>query len=199
MNCSPFDLRDFLLQELSASERRQVESHVETCASCREELHRLRLTQTALSSLVDEEIPRRIAFVSDAVFEPSAWRRGWAAFWGSGARLIFASGAMLSIAIVTAPLLRRAPAAPAPSAPVQAISDAEIRARIDAGVTRAVADIEAQYRARTEKLVTDIEQRDRSERRLLTATYADDLDRAHREFQNYRRANEFASNAGEPK
>ena len=56
--------------------------------------------QTALFSLREEEIPQRIGFVSDQIFEPSPWRRGWAAFWGSAARLGFASAAMLSVALV---------------------------------------------------------------------------------------------------
>ena len=42
--------------------------------SCREELARLRLTLDALSTLREEEMPRRIAFVSDKVFEPRWWQ-----------------------------------------------------------------------------------------------------------------------------
>lgn len=79
MNCAPFDLRDYWLEELPAEERRQVEEHLEACGRCREELERLRGTQRALLRLKDEEIPRRIAFVSDKVFEPSRAARWWAA------------------------------------------------------------------------------------------------------------------------
>src|SRR5689334_13729103 len=100
MSCSPFDLRDYFFQELSDPQQRQVEAHVKTCQPCREELERLNLTGAALLSLPDEEIPQRIAFVSDKVFEPSPLRRWLAAFWGSTARLGFASAAMLSTAIV---------------------------------------------------------------------------------------------------
>ena len=75
MSCSPFDLRDYFLQELTDPQQRQVEAHVKTCQACREELDRLRLTEAALFSLRDEEIPQRIAFVSDKIFEPSPWRR----------------------------------------------------------------------------------------------------------------------------
>ncbi|HUA62710.1 MAG TPA: zf-HC2 domain-containing protein [Verrucomicrobiae bacterium] len=181
MTCSPFDLRDFLLRELTAAEQRQVEDHVEVCAACRQDLDRLRLTRTALSSLADEEIPQRIAFVSDPVFELSPWRRALAALWSSGSRLVFAGAAMLSVALVVSPILRPKPVSPAP---VLTISDAEIRQRVEAGVSRAVTDIESQYRARTEQLVKDIEQRDRQERRLLQASYEDDLDRANRKAQN---------------
>ena len=193
MSCSPFDLRDYLLRELTSREQRQVEDHVAACQSCRQELDRLRLTQTALSSLVDEEIPQRIAFVSDQVFEPSPWRRAWSGFWNSGPRLVFASAVVLSLVLISSPILRH-PAAPPSPRQVATISDAEIRQRIEAGVTRAVADIEAHYRVRTEQLVKDIEQRDRSERKLIAAGYGDDLNRANRETAMWKRAALEASN-----
>ncbi len=79
MPCCPFDLRDYHLDELHAEQRRQVESHVAVCGACREELDRLRLTRQALLRLPEEEIPRRIAFVSDKVFEPVWYARWWAA------------------------------------------------------------------------------------------------------------------------
>jgi len=72
-------LRDYHLEELNADQRRQVESHVSVCGSCREELDRLRLTRQALLRLPEEEMPRRIAFVSDKVFEPAWYARWWAA------------------------------------------------------------------------------------------------------------------------
>src|ERR1019366_2955446 len=65
MSCSPFDLKDYFLQELPSTQRVQVEAHVKSCLTCREELERLQLTGAALFSLRDEEIPQRIAFVSD--------------------------------------------------------------------------------------------------------------------------------------
>ena len=77
MSCSPFDLRDYYFKDLAENERRLTEVHVKTCAHCREELERLRGTETALLALPDEEIPQRIGFVSDPVFQPSAFRRGW--------------------------------------------------------------------------------------------------------------------------
>ena len=98
MSCSPFDLKEFFLKELADPQRRQVEAHVKSCEPCREELDRLQLTESALFSLRDEEIPQRIAFVSDPIFEPSPWRRFLTDFWGSTARLGFASAAMLSAA-----------------------------------------------------------------------------------------------------
>ena len=153
MSCSPFDLRDYFLQELAdPQQQRLVEVHVKTCAPCREELDRLRITGAALRCMADEEIPQRIAFVSDKIFEPSPWRRWLAAFWNSGARLGFASAAMLSASLVVFALRPAAPApvvgvvrpaavvAPAPVAVTQtsAISEAEVQQRIQAAVQKAV-------------------------------------------------------------
>lgn len=166
MSCSPFDLKDYFLQELADPQRRQVEAHVKSCQSCREELDRLRLTEAALFALREEEIPQRIAFVSDPVFEPSPWRRALSAFWNSGARLGFASAAMLSAALVVFALHRPAPApvvnvAPAAvqtvasSAP--AMTEAEIQARIDAAVAKAVSGVEARQNAQLERTKAEVE------------------------------------------
>src|SRR5262245_39436758 len=106
MNCSPYDLRDYILGELGETERREVESHVKGCTGCHEELGTLRATCSALNELRDEEIPQRIAFVSDRVYEPSVARRWWRALWDSGPRLIFASSAMLAAAIVVSAVQR---------------------------------------------------------------------------------------------
>jgi anti-sigma factor RsiW len=155
MSCSPFDLNDYFFEELSGPEfgqkSRQVEAHVKTCQSCAEELDRLRLMSAALRSVPDEEIPQRIAFVSDKIFEPSPWRRWLAAFWNSGARLGFAGAAMLSASLLVfafrpapAPVtIVRTVAAPAPASQAQtsaarAVSEAEIQQRIQAAVEKAV-------------------------------------------------------------
>jgi hypothetical protein len=122
-------------------------------------LERLRLTEAALFSLRDEEVPQRIAFVSDKIFEPAPWRRAWAAFWGSGARLGFAGAAMLSIAILVSAMTRPAPVIqPAPVTAVQPISDAEIQARIDAAVAKAVAGSETRQEMRNRQLVSEVGQ-----------------------------------------
>src|SRR5260221_5345317 len=71
------DWKAYALGELGASARREAESHASTCSVCREELAALRLTLDAMSTLRDEEIPRRIAFVSDKDFEPRWWQQLW--------------------------------------------------------------------------------------------------------------------------
>ncbi len=155
MSCSPFDLRDYLLGELPAGDRRLVEKHVGACAGCREELTRLELTRTALGALTDEEIPRGIAFVSDKVFEPSPWRRGWQAFWGSAARLGFASAAMLSVALVVMALNRPVPA-PADSSRATQAAIAHLQAQFDGQVNAAVQKAVAESEARQERKLAEV-------------------------------------------
>jgi anti-sigma factor RsiW len=168
MNCSPFDLKDYFLQELPSPERVQVEAHVNHCLACREELERLQLTGAALFSLRDEEIPQRIAFVSDQIFEPSPVRRWFTAFWGSTARLGFASALMLSASIFYFAATRPAPApgavatrspAVAPSTAAVTPTPPEVQQQIEQAVSKAVAAVEARQAERTKQLVADFEQR----------------------------------------
>jgi anti-sigma factor RsiW len=157
MSCSPNDLKDFLVGELSEAERARVGAHVAACRACSDELERLRMTHAALHALRDEDPPRRIAFVSDKVFEPGWWQRLWA----SGPRLAFASAAMLSIALVFNAAYRPA-AAPARPAPVAATIDtAALNTRVETEVTKrlqpaieaAVARSEGRQARRASELV----------------------------------------------
>ena len=160
MSCSPFDLKDYFLHELPSPQRVQVEAHVKNCPPCREELERLQLTEAALFSLRDEEIPQRIAFVSDQIFEPSPVRRWFSGFWGSSARLGFASAAMLSAAIVFFAATRPAPAPDRTAvAPVAAVSPSpqEIQQQIKQAVAQAVAAVEARQTEKNKELVAFFE------------------------------------------
>ena len=82
-----------------AATRREAEAHAAACSDCREELATLRLTLDALSTLREEEIPRRIAFVSDKVFEPRWWQASFLRPSFAGACVIAAgdSGARASL------------------------------------------------------------------------------------------------------
>jgi len=189
MSCSPFDLRDYALQELSEAERQQVEAHVKGCRDCREEVERLRLTEAALFSLRDEEIPQRIAFVSDKIFEPSGWRRAWAAFWGSSARLGFASAALLSVALIVFSLARTAGSASTPVAvrvPFAAspVTDAQIQERVQAAVNQAVAATEARMEKAMDQRIADLDTRNRKS--MLLA--AGEIDWQQRQIQMMTRA-----------
>src|SRR5579864_6406071 len=83
MSCSSFDSnpesrpdwKAYVLRELGQDAHRRAEAHLAACSTCHEEVATLRLTLDALSTLREEEIPRRIAFVSDKVFEPRWWQR----------------------------------------------------------------------------------------------------------------------------
>jgi anti-sigma factor RsiW len=165
MSCSPFDLKDYFLQELPSTERVQVEAHVNHCLTCREELDRLHLTGAALFSLRDEEIPQRIAFVSDQIFEPSPLRRWLSGFWGSTARLGFASALLLSASIFYS-AIRPGPAVlPAVLRPVVVPMAAvtptpqEVQQQIEQAVSKAVAAVEARQSEKNKQLVADFEQR----------------------------------------
>jgi len=188
MSCSPLDLKDYFLKELPEAERQQAEAHLRGCAACRQEVERLRLTEAALFSLRDEEMPQRIAFVSDKVFEPSAWRRGWGAFWGSAARLGFASAAMLSVGLIVFSLARpagspaappavRVAASPAPVSGSAPVSDAQMEQRIQAAVDRAVSASEARLTKAFDQRMAEMRKRDQDSLMLALG----DLDWTRRE------------------
>jgi anti-sigma factor RsiW len=151
MSCSEDDLKDFMFGELDEAARGRVEAHVRECRHCQEELDRLRLTQAALHALAEEEIPRRIAFVSDPVFQPRWWQR----LWQSGPKLGFASAAMLSAALVFSVVYRPAPVAPAAfdAAAIEQRVSAEVARRIGPAIQQAVAASEARQAQRAMELV----------------------------------------------
>ena len=164
MTCSPHDLRDYFFAELDDTAHRQVEAHSKTCIGCREELDRLRLTQASLLTLRDEEIPQRIGFVSDRVYEPSALRRWWRGVWTSAPRLGFASAAMLSAALVVFALSRPV-ATPPPSQIDTTKIQADFARQLDAAVAKAVAESDARHADTTARLLDAAEKRFAEERR----------------------------------
>ena len=97
MTGAPHDLRDYLFDELSSAEKAEVEAWLATSAAGRVELDLLRLTNQALLSLPDEEIPQRIAFVSDKVFEPSPWARLASWLQLEGPRFAFGMAAAMAV------------------------------------------------------------------------------------------------------
>lgn len=135
MSCPSYDWKSYALGELDPSARRDAEAHAATCAGCREELATVRLTLDALSTLREEEIPRRIAFVSDKVFEPRWWQRLW--------NPNFAAACVVAGAILVHAFAR-------PSS-----NSAEVQARIDAAVINAVAQVEQQHAETTAKILAD--------------------------------------------
>lgn len=163
--CKP-DWKAYLLGELGPEDRRQHEECAAACAACREELATLRVTLDALSTLHEEEVPRRIAFVSDKVFEPRWWQRMPQSF----LRPSFAAGAAIAAAILIHAFVRP-PAAPLPpqvdtaaiesriTAEVSNRVEAQVAAAVDTAVTRAVAETRKQDDQRSAALLAAAERR----------------------------------------
>ena len=177
MSCSPFDLRDYFFGELAEPERRQMDIHLRSCSGCHEDLDRLRITHSTMLALREEEVPQRIGFVSDKVFEPSPVRRWWLSFWGSSGRLGFASAAMLSVALAGFTFYRPSSAAP-PIAAAQvdtAKIESQVAGRVGAAVEKAVAESEARQARKTAEIVAATERRFQEQRKADMDNVADEL------------------------
>jgi anti-sigma factor RsiW len=133
VSCTDFDWKAYALGELDPAGRASAEAHANGCSHCREELAGLRLTLDALSTLREEEVPRRIAFVSDKVFEPRWWRKIWSPS--------FAAGCVVAAAILV-------------HAFVQPVS---MDAKIQSAVTRAVAETEQRHVQELQNVMADRE------------------------------------------
>jgi anti-sigma factor RsiW len=118
------DWKAYTLGDLNPEVSRQAEAHLAACSHCHEEVATLRLTLDTLSTLREEEVPRRIAFVSDKVFEPRWWQRAFSKTLGSPT---FAAGALVAAAILIHGSLRPG------------------QAQVDAAVTQAVSQVEARH------------------------------------------------------
>ena len=169
MTCSSIDLKALVLGELPKDEVRPAEEHVAGCEPCRLEVERLRLTGAALMALADEEIPRRIAFVSDKVFEPRWWQR----VWRSGPALGFASAAMLSGAILVHGFTRAAPVVTMAPPAVAAVVD---NGAIERAVASAVTASEARQKKVTATMLAAAEQRYQEQRQADVLAVSANLD-----------------------
>jgi anti-sigma factor RsiW len=135
MSCSSFDWKAYCLGALDPADRRRAEAHAATCPSCRQELATLRLTLDTLSTMREEEMPRRIAFVSDKVFQPRWWR-------------MFLRPSFAAALVLAAAILVHAYARP---------DSAALQARIDQSVAKAVADTEQRHAQQMANLLADYE------------------------------------------
>jgi anti-sigma factor RsiW len=156
-------LKDYVFGELDAAGRREVEAAVAADAGLREELARLQVTQSAMFALREEELPRRIAFVSDKVFEPKWWQ----VWLNSGPRMAFASAALLAGAIV----FHGAAAGPAPvAAPVvqtAAFDEKQFEQRVRDEVARVLpAALEAAEQRHRTQLATVLKEAEGKYQRL---------------------------------
>ena len=160
MSCPTVDVKAYFLGELAATEKTSVEGHVRACQNCREELERLNMTQAALLSLEQEEVPQRIAFVSDKVFEP----RWWQTMWRSGPAMGFASALMLAAAILIHGYARPV-VQPVVSTLDTTKIEREVAARVDAAVAHAVSLTEARQTQQIAKVLDAAEKRIEAQRR----------------------------------
>ncbi len=140
MSCPSYDWKAYALGELDPGDCRAAEVHAAACPDCREELTRLRLTLHTLSALREEEVPRRIAFVSDKVFEPRWWR--------SFLRPSFAAACVIAAAILVHGFVMR---------PAPAVDSAALQLKIDQAVNRAVAASEERNAQQTSDLLAAYE------------------------------------------
>ena len=129
------DWKAYVLRELGQDAQCQAEAHLATCSICHEEVATLRLTLDTLSTLREEEMPRRIAFVSDKVFEPRWWQRVF--------NPTFAAGVLVAAAILI-------------HGSMQTGQD-----QVDAAVTKAVSQVEARHMQEIRAMYEQIDVRDR--------------------------------------
>jgi anti-sigma factor RsiW len=132
------DWKAYVLRELGQDAHRQAEAHLATCSICHEEVATLRLTLDTLSTLREEEMPRRIAFVSDKVFEPRWWQRVF--------NPAFAAGALVAAAILVHGAMQ-------PSQIPQA--------QVEAAVNKAVSQVEARHMQEIQAMYEQLEVRDK--------------------------------------
>jgi anti-sigma factor RsiW len=161
MSCSSVDLKAYFLGEAARSEKSAVEDHLRACPACSEELDRLKLTESALRSLEEEEIPQRIAFVSDKVFEP----RWYQTIWRSGPVMGFASAALLAAAILVHGFTRPAVTQTVDTAQIEQRVEHEVSARLDSAIAKAVSQTEAKQTQHTAELLDAAEKRFEAKRR----------------------------------
>ena len=161
--CKP-DWKAYLLGELGPEDRRQHEECAAACPACREELATLRVTLDALSTLHEEEVPRRIAFVSDKVFEPRWYQKLFlrpsfaAAMVIAAAILVHAFVRPVGLPNTTAQVDTRAMEARV-SAEVTARLQSEMASAVNAAVTKAVADTEKREDQRAAMLLSAADRR----------------------------------------
>ncbi len=157
MNCAFFetnpeskpDWKAYVLRELGQDAQRQAEAHLAACSTCHEEVATLRLTLDTLSTLRDEEMPRRIAFVSDKVFEPRWWQRVF--------NPTFAAGALVAAAILIHGSISMWTGRPSQIP----------QAQVDAAVAKAVSQVEARHMQEIQAAYEQLDVRDKQVANLV--------------------------------
>jgi len=191
MSCESVDLKAYVLGEGTREERGAVKAHALACAECRDELSRLEMTQAALFSLRDEEIPRRIAFVSDRVVSPGWWQLWHMLPHGLSAApviagLLVALGAALAVPLLRspAPILVQLAAPAAPRAETAAGTPAVTQKAIDDAVAKAVSVVEQRQQQRTAELLAAADKKHDLDLRVMQAAFEEDWKLKMRQLGN---------------
>jgi hypothetical protein len=175
-------LRDYAFDELAASERRSMEHHISGCAHCAAELNELRLTTAALKILPDQEIPQRIAFVSDKVFTRSPAARFFGGFWNSAARLGFASACVIAGALVVSAYHR-------PATVVQTNQTADVSGvvarEVNIAVGKALEQVRAEDARLTKAALDAAERKHGQEHQMLMVAMQENLDVLQKRLGTY--------------
>jgi len=179
------DWKAYSLGELDARARQEAEIHVAACSDCQDELARLRVTLDAMATLREEELPRRIAFVSDKVFEPRWYQKMFL-------RPSFAAAALIAAAILVHAFVRPAVL---PNGTAQ-VDTTAIEARVTAQVTdRLQSEMAAAVNTAVTKAVAETVKRDDQRTAMLLAAtekrYSDAAD-----FLNKQVTRIYALNTG---
>lgn len=182
------DLNAYALGEATTAEREEAAAFLAASPEARDEFERLQFALTALGSVRDEEVPRRIAFVSDPVFEPSIWQR----FWSSTSGLAFAGASLLAVAITAHGFLMR-PAVLQPAPQVATLSKADVDAVVHNAIQQAVQAVEARSEARVKNevslAVAATEKRFTQEIQLMSATMQENETITRKRLNKYLIAN----------
>jgi uncharacterized protein YdaU (DUF1376 family) len=173
--CDREQLRDYAFDELAGAARAAMEGHIAGCAECAAELAQLELTTAALRVLPDQEIPQRIAFVSDKVFEPSPVARFFSAFWNSGARLGFVSACMLAAALFANVWRRPIEIRTETKTMVPANFSQQIDARVNKAVSDAVARVHEEDARVLKAAIESADHKSEQRRRALMVAMSEEM------------------------
>ena len=143
-----------------------------------EERERLANTIAALRAVPDEEPPRRIAFVSDKVFEPKWWQRFPA--WGFASATALAA-AILAHGYLTRPITQAITASAPPAVVDTKVIEAQFQARLDAALKKVSADNDA----RVKVAVEETERRLNFEHRAAMLTVEENMNLMRKQFNRF--------------
>lgn len=175
MPCADFDWKGFVLNETPPDQRRTMEEHLKGCTACQREVEALGLTLVAVRQLPQHPIPRRLAFVSDPVFELPWWKRIWrmpAPAWGFASALVVAIAILLHGQMAPPPVPQSAQADPrAIERAVQAEIERRLPAAVEAAVRTRLGAAAAQMEARLAEFEKRAEERRRADLRDVNAAF----------------------------